>query len=103
MADQIPENIDTPREMSFFDHLEELRWRIIKAVGAVIVTSIICGFFSDYLVQDVLLGTFESAGAHAVRHHASLYGSRHVRRTHFKHAGYPVSTVEIHCPGIDAE
>jgi sec-independent protein translocase protein TatC len=61
MPDQIPDNNGTPREMSFFDHLEELRWRIIKAVGAVIVTSIVCGFFSDFLVQDVLLGPLRAA------------------------------------------
>ncbi len=61
MTDQIPDNNGTPREMSFFDHLEELRWRIIKAVGAVIVTSIFCGFFSDFLVQDVLLAPLRTA------------------------------------------
>jgi sec-independent protein translocase protein TatC len=61
MPDQIPDSNGTPREMSFFDHLEELRWRIIKAVGTVIVTSIVCGFFADFLVQDVLLGPLRAA------------------------------------------
>ncbi|HLP16505.1 MAG TPA: twin-arginine translocase subunit TatC [Bacteroidota bacterium] len=45
-----------PRDMSFLDHLEELRWRIIKAVGALVVVAIVAGFFADFLVQDVLLG-----------------------------------------------
>ncbi|HTR81687.1 MAG TPA: twin-arginine translocase subunit TatC [Bacteroidota bacterium] len=49
------------REMSFFDHLEELRWRIIKAVIALIVASIACAFFSDFLVQDMLLGPLRAA------------------------------------------
>ena len=59
MADQLPG--DNAREMSFFDHLEELRWRIIKAVSALILTSIACAFFSDFLVQDVLLGPLRAA------------------------------------------
>jgi sec-independent protein translocase protein TatC len=48
---------NTPlKEMSFFDHLEELRWRIIKALIALVVSSVACAFFADFLVQDVLLG-----------------------------------------------
>jgi sec-independent protein translocase protein TatC len=42
-------------EMSFFDHLEELRWRIIKALLGVIVGTAICWFFIDFLMNDVLL------------------------------------------------
>jgi sec-independent protein translocase protein TatC len=51
-------NLPTPdmRDMSFLDHLEELRWRIIKAVIALVVASALAGFFADFLVQDVLLG-----------------------------------------------
>ncbi len=41
--------------MSFFDHLEELRWRIIKALIGVIVGTIICWFIIDWLMNDVLL------------------------------------------------
>lgn len=32
-------------EMGFFDHLEELRWRIIKALGTLVVCGIACAFF----------------------------------------------------------
>jgi sec-independent protein translocase protein TatC len=45
-----------PRDMSFLDHLEELRWRIIKAVIALLIGAIAAGFFADFLVQTVLLG-----------------------------------------------
>lgn len=44
-----PEN-----EMGFFDHLEELRWRIIKAVLALVVTSALCAFFYEELWQVLL-------------------------------------------------
>lgn len=43
------------KEMSFFSHLEELRWRIIKALLGLVVSIIVCGFFSDWLVNDVIL------------------------------------------------
>jgi sec-independent protein translocase protein TatC len=43
------------REMSFLDHLEELRWRIIKALLGIIVGVILCGIFSDWIVNAVLL------------------------------------------------
>jgi len=50
------------RDMSFLDHLEELRMRIIKAVLALIVASALAGFFADFLVQDVLLGPLRHVG-----------------------------------------
>ena len=37
-------------EMSFLDHLEELRWRIIKALAAIIGGAIIAFVFSDNLL-----------------------------------------------------
>jgi sec-independent protein translocase protein TatC len=50
------------REMSFLDHLEELRWRIVKALIAVILAGIGAAFYSDFLVQTVLLGPLRHAG-----------------------------------------
>lgn len=38
-------------EMPFLDHLEELRWRIIKILAALVVASIGCYVFSDFLFQ----------------------------------------------------
>ncbi len=60
MAEQISGSGDA-KEMSFFDHLEELRWRIIKGLIALTLASIACAFFSDFLVQDVLLGPLRVA------------------------------------------
>lgn len=61
MPDATPEINGSIREMTFFDHLEELRWRIIKALGAVLVASVACAFFADFLVQDLLLGPLRAA------------------------------------------
>ena len=42
-------------EMSFLEHLEELRWRIVKALAGVIVAMAVCGIFSDWIVNRVIL------------------------------------------------
>jgi sec-independent protein translocase protein TatC len=42
-------------EMSFFDHLEELRWRLIKGLIGIIAGAIICGIFIDWIMNSFLL------------------------------------------------
>lgn len=42
-------------EMGFFDHLEELRWRIIKALIALVVCGIGCGIFYKTITEEVLM------------------------------------------------
>lgn len=44
-------------EMPFLDHLEELRWRIIKSLIAVVVFTIISFAFSDQILEFLLLTT----------------------------------------------
>jgi sec-independent protein translocase protein TatC len=48
-------SIPNEKEMTFFDHLEELRWRIIKMLIGVVVGTIVCWIFVDWLVNSVLL------------------------------------------------
>lgn len=57
MADDFkPEDYtEEPNEMSFLDHLEELRWRIIKAVIGVVIGGIVCGIFIDWIMNHFLL------------------------------------------------
>ncbi len=51
-----PENKQGKKvEMHFLDHLEELRWRIIKALGGIVVAAIFCAIIGHWLVEDVLL------------------------------------------------
>jgi sec-independent protein translocase protein TatC len=47
---------DSNAEMSFIDHLEELRWHIIRAVIAVLIGAVIVFIYSDYVVDKILLG-----------------------------------------------
>jgi sec-independent protein translocase protein TatC len=42
-------------EMGFLDHLEELRWRIFKALAAVIVCSAACLLFADWVIDSLLM------------------------------------------------
>jgi len=48
------ENQDKEREMPFLDHLEELRWRLLKSIISVFVMMVICFFFSDYILELLL-------------------------------------------------
>lgn len=42
--------------MSFLDHLEELRWRILKGLVGVLAGVIIAFIFSDFFIQQFILG-----------------------------------------------
>lgn len=52
--DVIPEE-SQQGEMSFWEHLEELRWRLIKALLGIIAGGIIAAIFIDYIMNDFLL------------------------------------------------
>ncbi|MFA7359899.1 MAG: twin-arginine translocase subunit TatC [Candidatus Kapaibacterium sp.] len=41
-------------DMGFLDHLEELRWRLIKALIGVIVGAILTGIFIDWIMNNIL-------------------------------------------------
>jgi len=49
------DNEDAKAEMGFLDHLEELRWRIIKALLGIVIGAIACGVFSDWIMNNILL------------------------------------------------
>ncbi|MBM4157461.1 MAG: twin-arginine translocase subunit TatC [Ignavibacteria bacterium] len=53
------ENKDTnesgEKQMSFLEHLEELRWRIIKAAIGVVICAVIAGIFINYIMENILL------------------------------------------------
>jgi sec-independent protein translocase protein TatC len=54
--------LNTETDMSFLDHLEELRWRIMKALIAVVIGMIVAAFFADFLVKEVVLGPLLKVG-----------------------------------------
>ena len=51
------EEIDSEgKEMSFLDHLEELRWHIIRAVGSIFVFALIAFVYIEEIFQTVIMG-----------------------------------------------
>lgn len=49
--------------MSFLEHLEELRWRIIYSLLGIVAGAIICWIFIDFLVDIILLKPAKDSGA----------------------------------------
>lgn len=43
-------------EMSFLDHLEDLRWHLIRATLAIVITGIIAFLFKDFIFDVILFG-----------------------------------------------
>lgn len=43
-------------EMSFLDHLEELRWLLVRSTIAVVVLAIVVFFFADFIFDQVIFG-----------------------------------------------
>jgi sec-independent protein translocase protein TatC len=58
------EGIEPEKEMTFLEHLEELRWRIIFSIIGIVVGTIIAWIFIDFLVDAVLLKPAKDSGAH---------------------------------------
>lgn len=47
--------------MPFLDHLEELRWRIFKGLGGILACVIACLFFTDWILEHILLAPTETS------------------------------------------
>ena len=44
-----------PGEMSFLDHLEELRWHLIRSILAILVGAILAFIFKDFVFDQIIL------------------------------------------------
>ncbi|WP_207422315.1 twin-arginine translocase subunit TatC [Desertivirga brevis] len=43
-------------EMSFFDHLEELRWHLIRSVAAILVFTVVAFCYYDFIFGEIIMG-----------------------------------------------
>ncbi|WP_425389485.1 twin-arginine translocase subunit TatC [Ekhidna sp.] len=50
------DQISDEKEMSFLDHLEELRWHIIRSLIAIVVFAIAAFILKDFVIGTVILG-----------------------------------------------
>ena len=48
-------------EMGFLDHLEELRWRLIKSVFSIIIGSILSFNYMDHILEILLQPTLKTS------------------------------------------
>ena len=44
------------KEMSFLDHLEELRWLLVRSSFAIVIVATVAFFFSDFIFETILFG-----------------------------------------------
>ena len=56
---------DDQKEMSFLDHLEELRWHLIRSAIGLLVAMGICGIFVEFIIQKILLAPLLGVGLKA--------------------------------------
>ncbi len=49
-------NTTNPNEMSFLDHLEELRWHLIRCVSAVVIVGSVAFLMREFIFDTVLFG-----------------------------------------------
>lgn len=60
-VDRIGENQQLiEKEMSFLDHLEELRWHIMRSLGAIAITGILIFVFHKFFFDAVIFGPTQS-------------------------------------------
>jgi len=45
-----------PKKMSFGEHLEDLRWHLVRGFGAILLIAIVAFFFKSFLFDTVILG-----------------------------------------------
>ena len=46
---------EEPQEMSFIDHLEALRWHVIRAAASIVVFGLAAFFSKDFIFHDIIL------------------------------------------------
>jgi sec-independent protein translocase protein TatC len=47
--------MEEEKEMSFLDHLEELRWRLVRSAIAIVIVAIFLWIFKTWIMENVLL------------------------------------------------
>lgn len=58
----IGEKVEEEKEMTFLDHLEELRWRIIYSLIGIVAGTIIAWIFIDFFIEQILLLPAKTSG-----------------------------------------
>ncbi|MFZ5946391.1 MAG: twin-arginine translocase subunit TatC [Stygiobacter sp.] len=59
---ELKENGSGEVEMTFLDHLEELRWRVIYSLIGIVIATIIAWIFIDFFIEQILLLPAKESG-----------------------------------------
>lgn len=56
MSEQLEDKVTEQGEMSFLEHLEALRWHLVRAISSIMVFAILAFVFKGFIFDTVLLG-----------------------------------------------
>lgn len=54
--DQVDVDKDEEKSMSFFDHVEELRWHLVRSVIAILIGTVLCFIFGTFIFDEIIFG-----------------------------------------------
>ena len=61
--EEVEKKTDDTQEMSFLDHLEELRWHIIRAVASIMVIAIVVFVMKNFIFENIIFAPKEESFA----------------------------------------
>ncbi len=73
-AGEKEDTVSGEQELNFLEHLDELRSRLIKSGIALVIVTIACAFFSDTLVNDILITPLKKSSETIVLQNLVPYG-----------------------------
>jgi sec-independent protein translocase protein TatC len=53
-------NSDSSAEMTFFDHIDELRKHLFRSVIAILIGSVVIGYYNKFIIRNILMGPIHS-------------------------------------------
>src|SRR5690554_7098669 len=56
MKNHKKENKDTKTDMSFLEHLEELRWHLLRSTMAVLILALVAFLFKGFIFDNIIFG-----------------------------------------------
>ena len=59
--DQVDVDQSEEKNMSFLDHIEELRWHIVRSVIAILIGATVCFIFGTYIFDEIIFGLVPSS------------------------------------------
>lgn len=54
--DHVEEELDGEKEMTFLEHLEELRWHLIRSIAAIFIFMVVAWFIKEWVYGTIIMG-----------------------------------------------